>query len=858
MKRKFPQLPILLLFTSLLVPGLFLSAYKLTSNKTIEPASPITAYYAGPQNGVFSALNFHQMSLTSDPSKAQVIILNGVIPDNPAIPARLMEGAGLVLILGPGITSDRLAFLFGAPITWSVAHDSVSLVAYEGSQHELLDQVVWNSAPQVRNRAELTSTIEGLHPLVITFDSNETVLGSFLLGDSRSYLLTVFMDDTNRQFQEWAYFNYTVYYLAVSAAGYEPLPFHAYPGSPVPHDAERKVLLSLMSGAVILSFTAFVLVRGYSRNHPELLESLVGNRALYESHQAHTRWEEVGFHRPLGGFMFALMLGLILFIPIIIYQNLVLPVYILPSAQALGIWGRVVQFFNFLWLFLDMGTSSAFIKFFSQHRVQDPRKAIQFGQVYIWWQALSGAIQVALVVILASTVLPESTYALYSWSIIIHTMIQIPGFLQVMRHSMMAWQRFDYAQMLDLGLALVFPILAQPVMVSLMVWWGKNHPIFGPAMGGLLGMGIAAYAAEAMSFVLGFFLYRRVGYRARLLFLAHFDWDTVKTAFRYGVFEMLGSFAWAIGQAAEVLITQARLVNYTEIWGNWGLAQNFIFSFNVLQTLYGNLMPSISEAISNAHRKLSQYYSVMAYKWGGLISAFVAAVLLAVADRFILGASGPEFQRAAVYAIPLIIWGAIQYPSWVGDEVQLASNRPYLKASLVFGEQVVRIILAWLLIQRLQINALILAYFIGLLTKGITAYLINHRKCFPQRFYFWQSLAAPFLAGSAHYSILRWFTGLIWQGDQVTSVLIFLIGILLSYPLFVFFYGLFGGWDDETLEELQRSVELSNFMRPLARLFWASTAFGARISPLHGRFPIDIRKDALLEAELLTNDRVSL
>jgi hypothetical protein len=149
-----------------------------------------------------------------------------------------------------------------------------------------------------------------------------------------------------------------------------------------------------------------------------------------------------------------------------------------------------------------------------------------------------------------------------------------------------------------------------------------------------------------------------------------------QTVFRFG-FSVAGSFAWALA-GMEILI-QTRLVNYTEIWGNWGLAQNFIYAFNVAATLFDNVMPSISEAISTAHRKLSQYYAVMAYKWGGLISAFIGAVLLAVADRFILGASGPEFARAAKYAIPLIIWGAIQYPSWVGDCVQLGSNRPYLK-----------------------------------------------------------------------------------------------------------------------------------------------------------------------------------
>jgi O-antigen/teichoic acid export membrane protein len=283
-----------------------------------------------------------------------------------------------------------------------------------------------------------------------------------------------------------------------------------------------------------------------------------------------------------------------------------------------------------------------------------------------------------------------------------------------------------------------------------------------------------------------------------------------------------------------------------------------VFAFQVQATLFNNTMPSISEAISNARVKLSQYYSVMAYKWGGLISAFIGALLLAIADRFILGASGPEFVRAAGYAVPLIIWGAFQYPSWVGDNVQLASNRPYLKAAMVFGEQVVRIALAWALVERFQINGLIFAYFVALISKGVVAYLVNHRLCYPQRFYFWQSLGAPLLAGAAHFLFLRWVTGLIWQGDQITSVLIFFIGILPSYPLFAFLYGLAGGWDNETLAEVERSARLSSFMRPLVWLFWAATSLGARLSPLHGRFPITIRDEALKEARSLTEERVEL
>ena len=142
------------------------------------------------------------------------------------------------------------------------------------------------------------------------------------------------------------------------------------------------------------------------------------------------------------------------------------------------------------------------------------------------------------------------------------------------------------------------PMVVQPIFVGLMFYWGTTHPMYGGPLGGLFGLGLAAYAGQLVMFIFGWWLYHRIGYNARILFLAHFDWEVVKGSFRFGVFEMLGSAAWSFGQAAEIAITQNRLINYTEIWGNWGMAQNFIFSFNVTQMLNDGVMPAISEAFS--------------------------------------------------------------------------------------------------------------------------------------------------------------------------------------------------------------------------------------------------------------------
>jgi O-antigen/teichoic acid export membrane protein len=171
----------------------------------------------------------------------------------------------------------------------------------------------------------------------------------------------------------------------------------------------------------------------------------------------------------------------------------------------------------------------------------------------------------------------------------------------------------------------------------------------------------------------------------------------------------------------------------------------------------------------------------------------------------------------------------------------------------------VRVVLAWFLIAKFQVTGLIIAYFIGLVSKGIAAYLINHKVCFPQRFYSWQSLIAPLLAAAAHFGVLYLINSVIWKGDQITSVLIFLIGILPSFPLFMFFYGLFGGWDEATLAELKEAVAISGVARGLTRWgMYEPTRLGARLSPLNGRFPITNRPEAMEEAEALTKEKVRL
>jgi O-antigen/teichoic acid export membrane protein len=829
----------------------------LTACAPVQNAAHVqrNVYYVGSDDGVKTALSLAGYTLVDDPAQADVFILNGQIPQG--VTEQVRGGKGLVLILGKNMTQSDVQDLLGQPVTLTYAENAVSLTNAKGAQDVLLTEIVWNGAPQVRERVVVTGLGSGAQELVSAFEDSEGILYQ---NSGNQFVLTASLSEAaNPQIQEWGYFNYLIYHLVERAAGATPMSFADYPASPVPHAADRTALFIFLGAELVFFYSAFLVVRRWSLKHPEALDSLVADKTKFEKQEAHTDWEKVGFHRPLSGLLVGMGFGILMFIPLIIYQNLILPQFILPSAQALGMWGRVTQFFILTWSVWDAGTAMASMKFLSQYRVSDPKRGFKFMQVFVWWQALSGAIQVALVVVATSAGLVHTPYALFAWVIIAHSMIQIPGFDQVIRNTLNALQRNDYSRYIDAIGTLIFPITTQLVFVPVFYAWGKTHPALGASMGGVLGLAAAAYALIAGDFLLGLWLYKRIGYKASVIFMAHFDWGIIKEAFRFGLLEMLGGITVAAGGALEIWVTQKGLVNYSETWGNWVLAGNFLLAFTVATNLFDGVMPAISEALSSGYKMLSQYYSVQSYKWGAITSAVLGAVLLVVAPRFITGSSGPEFRRAAVIAIPLMIFGSIQFLSWLGDAIFLGANRPFLRATMVLLEQTVRIGLLVVLLARFQITALVIAYFVGILVRGVVAYFVANKFCFPQRFYFWQSLAAPLIAAGIHYLFLTLIAKFVWTGDDISSIILFFIGLVPAMPFFFFFYALAGGWDDVGLDELAEASHLTGILYHVVNVvFVLPSRWGAKISPLHNRFPITMRASAMEEAKLLTEERIKL
>ncbi len=862
-----------LLLLTLVAGPLLLGVGMRNGDAQTLPPSPINVYYvqqAGakrPDDPVLQALTLtDQLQVVESLDQAQAIVVYNARPSFQEISAVRDRGLGMVLFIAPQLDTQLIA-LAELGLGWGGGYGSeaISIEPVPDVSDPLLEQINWTSAPQIKARSLVVAVSGGgeLETLVYTEDSHELILGRVTAGNGFVYVFTPWATsdkDHNPDLLRWPYWNYLVYHLTARAAGATPLSYADYPGSPIPHAPQRTGLTAALGIMLAGTAGAFVWSRHYSRRHPEALDRIVANAQRYTKLQG-SPWEEVGFHRPLAGFLFLVAVGLVMFIVLMIYQQAVLYGTLLKSAQARGVWSVITTFFNTFWLLFDWGTSTAFVKFFAERRVDDPREGIKYAQLFVWWQAITGTIQLGLVVLIAAFIVPHTGYAFMSYYLILHALIQFPGFLTVFQHTLRAYQKQDYDQVLNLIFYLA-PILVQSVTVFLFSRWGASNPVFGDSMGGVFGLGVGAYLTQVLVFLAGYTLLKRLGYNAGVLFMVHFDRKTIVSALSFGTPITIAGIAGGLGYTVQTALIAAYVLNWTEVQGNWDVVspQGLLLAYSAVAGLYYGLMPAISEAFNHGRLALTRYYVAQGFKYGGFFSAFVASALIGVGDRFILGALGDDYRRAAGLMLVMGLWGMIQFPAWLADRLQEGTGRPDLQMWLLIMEQTIRILLMFLLMPSLGLTGLILAYVVALPIKNVAAWWINRRLILPFRIYWWQTAVAPLLAGAVNWALLRGL-GAAMGGDdinQINSVILFFIALLPSLPVFCFFDGMFGGWDDPGLAELRRAAGLSSLGKPIAWLIYYASALGARLSPLHGRFPVDLFDMAQVEARTLTQARVSL
>lgn len=797
--------------------------------------------------------------LVDQPDLAQVVVIHNQAPTSETLRlnALVRQGkVGLVIFTGPVFPTGvgDLNTLLGLS-AFGMARDDRAVAVTRGPEADPLQTALaWDSAPVIRGRTVISNP-NLLIPLIVTADGEPVLQRARGRETTQIFFVSPWLSEGhNADWRNWPYFHYLIYRLAVEAAGAPRMLAYAdYPLSPVPQAQARLAILGISVGLALLVAVVFYGVERRLYLHPEV----AALRARPTASASHNAWRGVGFHRPLAGLLYLLPPYLALLPLAIWYRALAWPQVLLPWTQPLQFWEQVAGWLGVAWLLFDLGVGTAAVRYFAAFRPSHPRAAFLHFQFYLWWQLLSGAAQLVAVTALATQVFPRTALAHLAYYFLLQALFQFPGFLRCFGLFFRACQRFDYEQ----GLNLLATVGAMAFSIGGALWlrdWGAGQPVVGEALGSVVGLTCGLLVAEWLTFGVGWQLYRRLGFAEQALLLPRFDRQVWGRMLRFGGQLTIGRLAVAGGALFQLTWLAAALPNALTR-AHVVLAAALVAVFDVLASgLYAGLMPAMVEAATMKYETLVRYYVGQGMHYGFWVGLFLLGALGAVAGRVIADVFGAPDARATLWGWLLLTWGALQWTVWLPDRLLEAEDHPLLVSVLAVVELAARIGLLVLLTPVVRLLGVVLAYALARALRALLGWIVANRVSARPHLYLWQTLLAP----AAAAGLLYYGWGRVWEGRALLgagfTLWHFALATLPALPLYGFLTALFGGWDDAGLAELRQAVRLSGLGWPAARLLQVSVELGARLSPLHGRFPMALRPIAQEEAQALTLARAPL
>lgn len=762
----------------------------------------LSLWASHPRLAAWGALD-DRVHLAGAPGAAQVWLAAGEAP--PGATPRVLLAAP-----GPRELDERQSLRYVGPADHPFA---------------LLD---WNSAPQVALWEPLNAS-PGERVLL------ETASGRPLWvegpGGARSAIVFAGVEpsaEPNRQLLEWPALPFVLYAATHRAAGQPHDSFYAWDRAPVPRGgAVTAWIVGAVAGLSLLSLVLFGWARRAGARAPDL-GALFAPPPRAEA-GARAAWDKPSFARPLAGFLFTLVVQVLLLLSLGYLTEVIFPNSVQPFPFADGMLSWVGTSFAVVWYLFDAGTRDAFVKLFAEKRHRDPAGALRVAQFFVWWQLLTGVLQLWLVTYLVLGPMPESSYALFAWPLLATAAGQWPGVQNIFSAYLQAAQRFDYAQAVELIASALFGLVMPLGAVLLGRSWGAAHPAYGEAFGALLGLACSSYLTQLGGFGVGFWLARRAGLPIRPLFYASFDRATAREALWYGLRMTLGQLPNRLSFAINSYVLKARILNYGELSGLYGrLDGNFLKYFKWPMSFYSAGVPAVAEALGENNHDLARHYGARFLQYGMLFSAIVAALVLAAGDPFVRYALDPQWGRISDYLPLAVAVGLLLCPAWVADALLQGAGRPGRFGALVAGEQAARVLLFLALVDRFQFTGFLLAIGGPLLLKTALAWWML-RGLVPVPFSWRRHALGPLAVGLCLFALLAPLGWLVSSG-WAASLLLFGGGaaaLLLGF----FFAGLFHLLDDAAQQELADAATMTGpVLSWIARALPWAAALGRRAS----------------------------
>ncbi len=562
-------------------------------------------------------------------------------------------------------------------------------------------------------------------------------------------------------------------------------------------------------------------------------------------------WKDIGFHRPLAGLLFNLIFIFIAAGFGILLSIWLMPNVIYPFPEAMGFQNVTMQFFAVYFTLLDLGIGASIQRFVAEENVHNPRKAIAYIQFFIWYQMISGLLQVTVIAVWVLNFMTETEMAYAMWFFLIYSTVQYPGMLGVFRGTLEAYQRFDRASILGFIQTQVFENVMRIICILIGRWVGRNNPIIGEVVGAAAGSIVGTYLKDFITAIIAAYWVSPIlkevdpNYGIKAVFFVQFDKETVKKCLSFGLRVLVPGLISPTANFIAVTFMVAWLPNYSTILGMFLLGESLAHLVSTLQ--FSGIASTFSEAYLNGKHKLTADYLRRFYRWSAILGFFMTGLLfygayligIIVGENFFLVT--PIIQHFLLFKI-CSIFAQIQ------DSVNTGVGKPEYNIILILCEQGSRLLVLWLMLVPYPSSWMALVYSagVGWIVKWIVGYILFNWRILRVNLSWWQTFAAPALAAVVE-AIYIWalyvylfpvFVSVF--GELVGAILGILIGIFTG-PFFIFFpvYSLLGGWDDGSIQIMERAYELSGPSKPLIKIIKTISIKCAHISPLHNRFAID-------------------
>ncbi len=552
-------------------------------------------------------------------------------------------------------------------------------------------------------------------------------------------------------------------------------------------------------------------------------------------------WDEIGFHRPLGGLLYNLTLIVLTILFGVVINLYILPRYVYPFPETLGWQDMTSQLFYLTFVIADLGIGAALQRFIGEIAVREPRKSLQYIRFFIWFQMFTGLIQITGI---AAWVLyggvTEGDLAYASWFFLLHSTIQYPGFLGVFRATLESYQQFHKSSMVRFFQGVVLESSTRIAFVFAGKYLGRALPGLGELMGITLGSIIGAYADDFIAAWIAAkwtlpVLQRTVDPKIKMidLFVPRFDKDVVKKSLWFGLRSMIPGLIVPGANLIVVIIYTKFLPNYSTIIGLFYVAQ---LISGALSTFSFPTTSSLAEAYHNGKYALTRNYINRQYRWSSMVNGFLGAFIIAIAP-LLANIAGSYYRNAIILIQIMVAFRWFEVLSRVNDTVLIASGKPEYTILGILAEQTIRIGSLFLLLRffpSIGGIAFIISIGLGWVIKWIISLVLVKKRIPDLKINHWQATVSPLIAATVEIIllVLGQVYLLPWLGNYMSTTLasiLMIIAALIIGPFAIFFpsHALLGGWDKETLDTLRKAKEISGPSKMFVNLiYWIARGFG--------------------------------